>query len=75
VRKKNIWQKVLKYQNFYYLREMKVKNKIKNEAWITIKIDPTLYDRLREYCNSKGLKIGHVAGKAIEKEITVLNLQ
>ena len=54
---------------------MKVKNKPDNKTWITIKIDTSLYESLKKYCDEKGLKIGHVAGKAIEKEITVLNLQ
>ena len=54
---------------------MKVKNNTKKEAWITIKIDPLLYAKLKEYCKDKGLKSGHVAGKAIEKEIAILNIQ
>jgi hypothetical protein len=54
---------------------MKVKNNTKKEAWITIKIDPELYTKLKDYCREKGLKIGHVSSKAIEKEITILNLQ
>jgi len=54
---------------------MKLKNKPDNKTWITVKIDPALYESLKKYCNDKGLKLSHVAGKAIEKEITVLNLQ
>jgi hypothetical protein len=51
---------------------MKDKNKTKKEAWITIKIDPALYQALKEYCKEKGLKMGHVSSKAIEKEIAAL---
>jgi hypothetical protein len=54
---------------------MEKKNKTKKEAWITIKIDPILYQTLKEYCKEKGLKMGHVSSKAIEKEIAILNIQ
>ena len=54
---------------------MKVKTKTENKTWVTIKIDPSLYEKLKVYCNDKGLKLGHVAGKAIEKEIAILNIQ
>ena len=62
----------MKYQNFYYLRQMKVKNKSQEKNWITIKIDPALYEVLKKFCTDRGLKIGHVAGKAIEREIKTL---
>jgi len=54
---------------------MKAINKKQEKNWITIKIDPTLYESLKKYCTDKGLKVGHFAGKAIEKEITILNMQ
>jgi len=54
---------------------MKVKNKSENKTWVTIKIDPSLYEILKKYCTDKGLKMGYVAGKAIEKEIAILNIQ
>ena len=65
----------MKYQNFNYLSGMKVKNKTENKTWVTIKIDPSLYEILKKYCTDKGLKMGYVAGKAIEKEIAILNIQ
>jgi len=51
---------------------MKVKNKTENKTWVTIKIDPSLYDLLKKYCTERGLKLGHVAGKAIEREIKLI---
>jgi len=54
---------------------MKEKIKTKKEAWITIKIDPDLYIKLKDYCKERGLKLGHVSSKAIEKEIAILNIQ
>ena len=62
----------MKYQNFNYLSGMKVKNKTENKTWVTIKIDPSLYDLLKKYCTERGLKLGHVAGKAIEREIKLI---
>ena len=59
----------------YDIRIMKDKSKTKKEAWITIKIDPVLYIKLKDYCKERGLKLGHVSSKAIEKEIAILNLQ
>lgn len=73
--KKNILSNCAEYENFHYLRQMKAINKKQEKNWITIKIDPTLYESLKKYCTDKGLKVGHFAGKAIEKEITILNMQ
>jgi predicted DNA-binding ribbon-helix-helix protein len=59
----------------HYIRIMKVKNNIKKDRGYSIKIEQHIYDKLKAYCKDRGIKIGHLASKAIEEKITVLNLQ
>ena len=54
---------------------MKVKNKPKKDRGVSIKIETAICEKLRSYCQERGLKIGHVATKAIEKELAMLNIQ
>jgi len=52
-----------------------MKNKVKKEPSASIKIDVEIFKTLKKYCDDNGIKVGHFAGKAIEKEIAILNIQ
>jgi len=51
---------------------MKVKNKPKKDIGVSIKIETAICEKLRSYCQERGLKIGHVATKAIEEKLNSL---
>jgi hypothetical protein len=51
---------------------MKQKTKPKKEVGLSVKIDPVIYENLKTYCKDRGLKIGHLASKAIEEKLNSL---
>lgn len=55
----------------YYVRIMK-KSKTKKDIGTSIKIDSSIYEKLKAYCKENNIIMGRMAGKAIEEKLNSL---